>query len=171
MMRARHVRRRRPWWVLLAVALAATALSVGGLASAFWSAYGQGDESAGTQTPVAVTLSPGTPAEQLYPGSSSDVVLTVANPNSASVHIGSLALDATRGTGGFAADPGHPGCSPVSLTFVTATNTGAGWTVPGAIAGSDGVLPATLTGALSMGLGAAEPCQGARFTVFLTAGP
>ena len=170
-MRNRLVRRPRSWRVLLGVALAAAALTVGALASAFWAAYGQGGGTARTETAVAVTLSPGTPATPLYPAGSADVVLTIANPNAASVHIGSLALDATVGAGGFATDPGHPGCSPATLTFTTATNAGAGWTVPGAVDGSDGALPTTLTGALSMGIDAADACQGALFTVFLTAGP
>ena len=45
---------------------------------------------------------------------------------------------------------------------MTQTNGGAGWTVPGS-----GVLSVTLTGALAMGSGAANACQGATFTVHL----
>jgi hypothetical protein len=170
-MRTRLLHTHRSRRLLLGVGLAAAVLTVGGPASAFWAAYGPGDGTAGTQSPAAVTLSPGTPTTQLYPGGSADVVLSIANPNSASVHLGSLALDPTQGAGGFATDAEHPACSPASLSFTTATNAGMGWTVPGADGGSDGSLPATLAGALSMGIDADDACQGAHFTIFLTAGP
>jgi hypothetical protein len=150
--------------------LAVVVLAVDGPAGAFWAAYGPGEGSAGTGSSAAVVVSPATPAAQLYPGGSADVVLTFTNPSPASVHLGSVALDATRGAGGFATDAAHAGCSPASLTFTTATNAGAGWTVPGAVAGTDGTLPVTLPAALSMG-DAEDACQGAVFTVFLTAGP
>ena len=60
-------------------------------------------------------------------------------------------------------DGGHSGCGLAPLSFTTQTNGGAGWTVPGS-----GSLPVTLTDALSMGTGAANACQGATFTVYLT---
>ena len=92
------------------------------------------------------------------------MVLTITNPNAAQIRVGSLALDTSQGTGGFAVDGGHSGCGLATLSFATQTNGGAGWTVPGS-----GVLPVTLTNALSMGTGAANACQGATFSVYLTA--
>jgi hypothetical protein len=157
-------------WVI-GCAVVTGALIAGGAASGVWMGFGDGIGAAATQTPVALTLSPGTPAALLYPGGSADVVLTLSNPNSAAVHIGSLALDPAQGAGGFATDAGHAGCGTGTLTFATATNAGAGWTVPGAVGGTPGALATTLTGALSMSLAAADQCQGAGFTVFLTAGP
>jgi hypothetical protein len=57
------------------------------------------------------------------------------------------------------------------LTFTTATNGLAGWSVPGAAGSTPGTGAATLSGALSMSLDAADACQGAELTVFLAAGP
>jgi hypothetical protein len=156
-------KRRRP---PLALLLAALTLLVAGVAAAYWSITGGGSATAATATPSALTLTPGTPTAQLYPGGQATVVLTVTNPNPSQVRVGSLALDTSQGTSGFAVDAGHSGCGLATLSFATQTNSGAGWIVPGS-----GVLPVTLTNALSMGTGAANACQGATFSVYLTAAP
>ncbi|MDX6372103.1 MAG: hypothetical protein QOD98_1091 [Nocardioidaceae bacterium] len=155
-------RRLRP----LALLLTAVTLLVSGVAAAYWGTAGGGSATAATAGASALTLAPGTPTAQLYPGGQATVVLTVTNPNPGQVRVGSLALDTSQGTSGFAVDGGHSGCGLASLSFATQTNGGAGWTVPGS-----GVLPVTLTNALSMGTGAANACQGAVFSVYLTAGP
>ena len=157
--RRRGPRRRRTALVTLAATLAAT---VAGAAFAFWASAGAGAAAAGTGSTAAVTLTPGVAAAQLYPGGQASVTLTVANPNAASVRIGSLALDTTQGTGGFSVDAGHSGCGLSVLAFATQTNAGAGWTVPGG-----GSLPLTLAGSLSMAASAANGCQGATFTIYL----
>ena len=151
-------RRRRP----LALVLTALTLLVAGVATAYWSATGGGSASAATASISALTLTPATPSAQLYPGGQATVVLTVTNPNAAQIRVGSLALDTSQGTGGFAVDGAHSGCGLASLSFVTQTNAGAGWTVP-----ASGALSVTLTNAISMGTGAANACQGAAFTVYL----
>jgi hypothetical protein len=100
-----------------------------------------------------------------------NVELNVSNPNAFPVQIGSLALDASQGTLGFAVDAGHPGCDLSTFSFTTATNGGAGWTVPGKVGAVNGTLSVTLTSALAMGEGAVSACQGATTTVYLAAGP
>ena len=145
-------------------------LTAGGTASAFWTGHGQGDGSVATATTDAVTLSPASPAAQMYPGSSADVMVAISNPNAASVHIGSLALDPAIGTGGLSADSAHPMCELSSFGFTTATNGGAGWTVPGATGGTAGTSAVTLAGALAMSLDAPNGCQGVAVTVYLSAG-
>jgi hypothetical protein len=57
------------------------------------------------------------------------------------------------------------------LSFATQTDGGAGWTVPGKVGNTNGTLAVSLTNALAMSLGAANACQGATTTVYLTAGP
>ncbi|HZW43572.1 MAG TPA: hypothetical protein VFF32_04155 [Dermatophilaceae bacterium] len=166
------MRPRMPRRMPLAVLLVTLALPVGGAANAFWSASGSGAGSGAAGTTVAVTLSAGTPAATLYPAGAANVLLTASNPNASPVRIGSLALDTSQGAGtGFAVDAGHSGCAVSTLSFTTATNGGAGWTVPGKVGAVDGTLPITLTNALAMGVGAADACQGASFTVYLAAGP
>jgi len=154
-------RRRVPWVALIILA----ALATTGVSYAYWAGSGSGAGSADTGTTQAVTFSPGTPTAQLYPGGQAAVALSIANPNPGSVRIGSLSLDTSQGTGGFAVDGAHSACGVASLTFTPQTNGGAGWTVPGA-----GSLPITLAGALSMNANAANACQGASFTVYLQAG-
>jgi len=157
--------------LLLTCVLATFTCSLGGLAYAHWSASGSGAGSGTTGTNLAVTLSPGTPAANLYPGGSADVVLSVSNSNPSPVYIGSLALDTSQGTGGYDVDAGHPGCVVTTLSFTTQTNGGAGWTVPAKVGAVNGALPVTLSDALAMGADAANACQGASSTVYLAADP
>ncbi len=157
--RRRGPRRRRTALVTLVATLVTM---VAGTAFAFWVSGGTGAAAAGSGSAAAVTLTPGVPSAQLHPGGQASVVLTVSNPNSASVRIGSLALDTTQGTGGFSVDTAHTGCGLSALAFITQTNAGAGWTVPGG-----GSLPLTLAGSLSMGGSAANGCQGATFRIYL----
>lgn len=164
----RHVRRRR----LLARALVPGVLvaSIGVSAFAYWSAEGTGSGNGTTASTVAVTLSPGSAAPDLRPGGSGDVVLQVSNPNSSVAEIGSLALDVTQGDGGYAVDAAHLGCALAVVDFTTQTNGGAGWVVPAASGGEDGSLAIVLADALEMSAAAANDCQGATLTVYLTAG-
>lgn len=153
----------RPMTSLVAALLA---LGTAGVASAYWTGSGGGGGSAATSSTQAVTLSPATAAAQLHPGGQAGVVLSVVNPNPASVRIGSLSLDTTQGTSGFGVDGLHSACVLTTLSFPAQNNHGAGWTVPGA-----GSLPVTLASSLSMSTSAASACQGANFTVYLQAGP
>lgn len=145
-------------------------IPVGGVAYATWTAGGSGTGTAGTGTTTALTLTPGTPSAGLYPGGQADVVLTISNPNESPIRVMSLGLDTGQGTGGFAVDAGHSGCSVTALGYTTQTNGGAGWTVPAKVGGTNGTLPVTLTNALSMATNAANACQGATLTVYLAAG-
>lgn len=155
---------------LVAVAVAIT-VAVGGAASAVWTASGGGTGGAGTGTLLPVVLSSGTPAAPLYPGGQTAVALTVTNPNLANAKIGSVALDTSQGSGGFAVNAGHVGCVLSTLSFTTQTNGGAGWTLPPRVGAIDGTLAITLPNALSMSTSAANACQGATFTIYLVAGP
>ena len=137
-------------------------LVVAGAAVAYWRTAGGGSAAATSATTSALTLSPATPTAQLYPGGQATVVLTVTNPNPATIRVGSLALDTSQGSSGFGVDAGHSGCALPTLSFAAQTNGGAGWTVSGS-----GTLSVTLANALSMGTGAANACQGAAFTVYL----
>ena len=146
-------------------------LFLGGGAFAYWTASGSGSGAGGTGTLSAITLTPGTPVAALYPGTSSAVAVTVTNSNTTTVRIGSLVLTTSSGTGGFAVDAGHSACVVSALSYTTQSNGGTGWIVPARTGGVDGTLGVTLTGALTMSAAAANACQGATFTVYLTAGP
>ena len=156
---------------LIAAALVVLILGTFGSAYGYWTATGTGSGSAATSTSMPVTLSAATPATALYPGGQSAVALVVTNPNPFVVRISQLAVDLTAGTGGFAVDAGHSGCSLSTLNFTTQTNGGSGWDIPARVGSVDGSLAVTLANALAMNSTAANACQGANFTVYLIAGP
>lgn len=155
---------RRRGFVATVVALGAVVTSTG--ASAYWAGAGNGAGTAATGAAQSVTLSPATAAAQLFPGGQAAVSLTITNPNPSSVRVGSLSLDTSQGSGGFAVDGAHATCALSILTFATQTNGGPGWAVAGG--GSSSI---TLNNALSMGPSAASACQGASITVYLKAAP
>ncbi|MDQ1536941.1 MAG: hypothetical protein QOE58_1334 [Actinomycetota bacterium] len=161
--------RRALWRLFLTCLLVVLAVATGGVANAYWSNTGSGTGTGTSGTTVAVTLTPGSATASLYPGGTSNVVLSVSNPNLSTVFITSLALDTSQGTSGYAVDGGHSGCSLAALTYTTATNGGAGWTVPAKVGAVNGTLAITLTTPLAMGAAAANACQGASFTVYLAA--
>jgi hypothetical protein len=94
----------------------------------------------------------------------------VSNPNAFVVHIESLGLDTSRGTAGFTVNAGHTGCAVSALTFTRQTNGSAGWAIPAKVGVVNGSRSITLADSLAMNVGAANACQGAVFTVALTAG-
>lgn len=152
--------------LLLGAALALLTISAITAASAYWTERGVGSGDAGTRTPQAVTLTPGIAAAQLYPGGRTAVTLTVTNPGSGNVHLGSLTLDLGQGNAGFGVDSSHAGCSTSSLSFTPQTNGGAGWSLA-----AGGTASITLPASLSMSTDADNACQGARFSVYLTVAP
>lgn len=158
---------RMPRRVLLLAALVGVMVIGGGAANAVWAPNGSGSASTGT---LIISLSPGTPSGNIYPGGQANVVLTATNPNPEVVKIGSLALDTSQGTGGFAVDAGHAGCAVAALTFATQNNAGNGWNIPAKSGTVNGTLAITLTNALSMATTAVNACQGATFTVYLVVG-
>jgi len=137
-----------------------------GVGFAYWTRSGAGSGSGTTGTTQAVTLTPGSASNQLFPGGQSAVAVTVTNPNPGSVKVGSISIDTTQGTNGFTVDGAHSTCGVAALSFATQTNGGTGWTIP---ASGSSVL--SLASSLSMSTNAANACQGASFTVYLKVGP
>jgi hypothetical protein len=139
--------------LVAALAIAATAI---GVAIAAWTAGGSGSGQAKAGTAQNLTISAGAPSTSLYPSSSADVAATIGNPNSYPVHVSSIALGAVT------VDAGHSGCTLSSVSVVSPQT--AGWDVP-----AGGSLPVDLANAISMDNTANDACQGATFTVALTA--
>ena len=162
---------RRGQLVFVALLAFIGVLLLNGGAQAFWTGGGSGAGTGGSGTVQPVTVTPATTTGGLQPGGQRDVVLTVSNPNGATVSVRSLSLDTSQGTNGFSVDAGHAGCSVAALSLTTQDNGGAGWTIPAKVGSVNGTMSVTLPNALSMGLGAANACQGATFTVFVAAGP
>lgn len=143
----------------IAVAVLAIAGSVVAVAIAAWTTGGSGSGQAQAGSATPMTISVGTPSSSLYPTASADVAASISNTNPYKVLVSSIAL------GAVSVDAGHSGCNTSSVHVTSPqTNGGSGWTVP-----ASGSLPVDLTGAISMDNTANDSCQGATFTVALTA--
>jgi hypothetical protein len=142
--------------VIAALAIAATAI---GVAVAAWTTGGSGSGAAQAGSAAALTLSAGTPSSNLYPNGSADVAATIANTNPYKVLVSSIAL------GAVGVDAGPSSCNTSSVTVTSPqTNGAAGWTVP-----ASGNLTVHMATAISMDNTANDSCQGATFSVALTA--
>jgi hypothetical protein len=140
-------------------------VSVAGAAAyAAWTVNGSGTGTASATNAVALTLSGGTPQSSLYPGASADVDTSAQNQNPFSVHVSSISIDTTQGSNGFAVDAGHSGCNLGSLSFTTANNGNAGWDIP-----ANSSIDIDAANSIAMSGAANDSCQGATFTVYLTA--
>jgi hypothetical protein len=147
-----------------AIAILVIAGSVIGVAIAAWTTGGTGSGQASAGSATSMTISAGTPSTSLYPTASADVAATVSNPNPYKVHVSSISL------GAITVDGGHSGCNTASVTVTSpADNSGAGWDVPAKVGAVNGSLGVDLANAVSMTNAANDSCQGATFTVALTA--
>jgi hypothetical protein len=143
----------------IAITVLAIAGSVVAVAIAAWTTGGSGSGQAQAGTAASMTISAGTPSSSLYPTASADVAASINNTNPYKVLVSSIAL------GAVSVDAGHSGCNTSSVHVVSPqTNGGTGWTVP-----ASGSLAVDLTSAISMDNTANDSCQGATFTVALTA--
>ena len=155
---------RRPSRKAVALACVVAGVTTAAVGAAAWSGSGSGSDTLAVETVSAVTLTPAAPTTALYPGTAGDVALSVVNDNTYRAYIGSLVLDTSQGTNGFAVSGGQPGCDPAALTYTAQSNGGAGWFVP---AGS--TLDLDLPNAVALDTTAASECQGATFVVYLLA--
>ncbi|MFF2344718.1 hypothetical protein [Pseudarthrobacter sp. NPDC058119] len=150
---------------LKAAALAGVLVTAGaGTAYAFWSGTGAGSGSAAAGTMQAVTVdalvASDNPKAALYPGGSADVVLRLTNPNPYSVQVYSV-----TGNGPARADAAHPGCTTTGVRF---TGTAAPLTPATSVAANSSAL-ITLPGAATMDTTSLAACQGATFSIPVTA--
>jgi len=143
------------------LALALTAI---GVAIAAWTTGGSGSGQASAGTAASMSISAGTPSSSLYPTGSADVAAVISNPNPYKVHVSSIAL------GAISVDGGHSGCNTSSVSVTSPQdNSGSGWDVPAKSGGVNGSLNVDMANAISMSNAANDSCQGATFTVALTA--
>jgi hypothetical protein len=161
----RSLRHNRAGAFLVAIAIAAAATAG---AFAYWQGSGSGSASTVLPDVQALSLEPGNPTAELYPGGDSSVGVLVSNPNSTFVQVGSIVLD-PGAPQPFAVDSEHNGCDIAALSFVTQDNGGAGWRIPPRAGSTDGSLAIEMPAAMQMSLAAANACQGATFTVQLKA--
>ena len=150
-----------------AVAVAVTAtLAVGTAAFAFWTSTGTGRGTGVTATPAGVTIVGGdvdAVAQQLYPGASFDLTLTLQNTNKYPVKVGPV--------GGVVTVPGD-GVPDINDVCKITVHASEGNTDVEAAGVSPGTAAVTVT--ISMDPAPAvtqEVCKGRLFTIAYTTGP
>jgi hypothetical protein len=146
-------------------ALAGLIITAGaGTAYAYWTSTGSGTGSAAAGAMQAVTVDAlvagDNPKTALVPGGSSDVVLHLTNPNPYSVQVYSITPN-----GPAAADAAHPGCTTTGVRF-----TGPATPLsPATYVAANSSALITLPGAAAMDTTSLAACQGATFSVPVTA--
>jgi len=148
------------------VALSVTAATIvavnGGIAWAYWGLSGQGSASvaSGTAIQLQVTGVP-QPNSPLYPGVTTGLKLTITNPNS----FGVLVFQIKPGAGSTVVDAAHAaaGCVQSGLSLASPTY-GVSLQVP-----ANSTRQITLPFGLKMTNASDSACQGATFTVPVTA--
>ena len=149
---------------LIAVTALLVAGSAIGVAIAAWTTGGSGSGQAQAGSAASMTISAGTPSSSLYPTASADVAATISNPNPYKVHVGSVTL------GAISVDAGHSSCNTASVSVTSPQdNSGAGWDVLEKSVAVNGSLNVDQADAIAMSNAATDACQGASFTVALTA--
>jgi hypothetical protein len=154
---------KHPRTLLIAIAIAIGA-TVGALA--YWQGSGSGSATAELAHTQPLSIEPGAPTAELYPGGTATVTVVVTNPNPYFVQLGSMVLYAGDAEP-FGVDGGHSGCDPSVLSFVVQDHGGAGWRIPPKAGTTEGTLAIAMPGAMNMSNAAADACQGATFTVHL----
>jgi hypothetical protein len=150
--------------------LAATVVTVfAAAAAAYWTAPSGLTATTVLPSPLPLSFGPGIPTAELAPGDNASVAIVVGNPNGFFLRIASLSQATNQGAP-FAVDAAHSACDISVLSFLTQDNAGRGWSVPPKVAATDGTLTINMPASMVMGAGAASACQGATFTVRLTAG-
>jgi len=149
-----------------AAALAGLLVTAGaGTAYAYWTGAGgsgTGSASAGIMQAVTVDalVASDNPKAALIPGGSADVVLRLSNPNPYSVQVYSVTAN-----GPATADAAHPGCTTTGVRF---TGTAAPLSPATSVAANSSAL-ITLPGAAAMDTTSLAACQGATFSLPVTA--
>jgi hypothetical protein len=164
----RRLQQRR--WRVATVAAVVLVFAAGALA--YWTTTGSGTAQATVTNPDPLTITAGgAPSTLLFPAGSGDVTAHIENPNPFVIHISTLALDTSQGSGSSGFDASPSGCNLASLSFTAQTNGGTGWNVPKKVGVTNGVIDVALAGAIHMSSSASNACQSATFTVYLNPSP
>lgn len=151
LLRSRLARRRSIAVVATAVVLVLGLAS--GAAYAYWTSFGSGDGQVSTGSGQNVTIATNATAGSLLrPGSTGDLIITATNPNNSPVTIQTITLGTIND------------CTTPAITL-TSPSTGF---LPATIPANANNLRVVIAGALTMGLGASNDCQGKTFTIPLT---
>lgn len=148
------VRRAPRALIVIAAVLAAFTVSAGAAWAYFTTTgHGSGAATTGTMTIRLEATTGDTPSTTLYPGGSADVVVHINNPNGFTVKLTDLVKAGSIQSSG--------GCTNADLAF----NDQHGLSIT-VLTGSNAVH---VPGVITMGLNSTSDCQGATFTIPVTA--
>ena len=155
LMRRTRAQFSRPVMAAVAAAVLVVAGFAGGAAYAYWTSSGQGSGVASVGSPVTVHIIPATatPTNTLIPGGTSDLTLTLNNPNSFAVTLVGIAQN------GNGPDPGS-GCTASNSGVSVPSQTGL--SIPVASGASVNI---TIPNGASMSAASASACQGKQFNL------
>jgi hypothetical protein len=153
------LRSRRKKLVIVTALVVAAALA-GGIAIASWTVSGSGTgyAKASTASPITLSDASASTSADLYPGASGAVKLKVSNPNPFPVRI-----TAVSGNGAITSDKGAACNAATGVTFTNQSSL----TLDLLANESDKVF--TLAGAVAMSNASDTTCQGAVFSIPVTA--
>lgn len=136
----------------LSVTAAAVTMSLG-VAQAFWTAGGSGTASVQAANGLQLVATPGTLGTLLYPGASTDLVISINNPNPYAVSVSAIATGTPTTT--------TTACTTTGVTVGTLTG------FPKTLAANTSTT-VTFTNAVGMSSASVTGCQGATFTIPIT---
>ena len=153
--------------VLLPLVTVPALLAAGTTAYAYWSAGGAGASQIGTQTAVALSVTAAAVAPgELYPGATSDLGFSLANPNDYAVSLTTLTAAAATSDD----EIGCPGATYLVLAEPVATalaSDGYPLSSPILVPAGHPATPGTLPGLVTLSATAPDACQGVTFSVTL----
>lgn len=136
------------------------ALIGGGVGLAAWLAGGTGTGAATATEAVPLEVTGGTTTASLYPGATGNISVTIANDNPYPVKVTNIESDGTITSDAGSACDASTGVS----YFDSGTTDDVDFTIP-----ANGSTNVTLDGAVKMSNASHTTCQGATFTIPLTA--
>lgn len=142
--------------ILLIGAMAALVIGLsGGAAFAYFTSSGSGIgvTSIGSPSAVTVEAATGTVSNQLQPGGSGDLLMTIDNPNSYSLKLISVSQN------GSVASSGGNSCTGATSGVTVPTHSGLAISIP------SGTNTIVVRNGVSMSSSSASGCQGASFQV------
>ena len=154
---------------LAAIAITAGVALTATAAFAAWNASGSGVGTVGAKSAVALDVADSAVTNALFPGGSADLKVVVGNTNPYPVQVTKIV-----GNGDITVDSGHSACLADNVSFnlngVSFTSAADGTLAsPVNLAANSGSATITLVGSVHMIGDAANSCQGATFTVPVTA--
>jgi len=131
-----------------------------GVGFAAWTASGNGNGQSKSIARQALTVEASVASEQLYPGATADVVMTVKNPNPYPINLSAIYSNGTI-------VPGNAGCTAQNdgVAFASAWAAPAKKALSGIVIAAKGSYDLTVKDGITMSNDSVDACSASSFTV------